>query len=295
MSETERADATDLPSEAPQPVWRVRVRCPDCKRDTFVPPGFVGRVGLCPGCRDPVRVPDPGRPPKRGQAAVAALPPLELPPGDPALLERARWGVNAGWEEVDPAPPPADDLSASCRACGEPIRELAHVCGHCGEYQGEGGDPDRAGGLVAAAGWKRGLAFVINALILAPALGSAVLAWGSWEHKAWAPSEAFAPLAVLGGAGLLLVLYVQARFSAKYGASVGKRLLGLRVIRGDGAPATFLGGVLLREGLFWMLLTPFCAGLGLVVHGLSALLVLTGQPRALHDMIAGTLVVEANP
>ncbi|MBL4847431.1 MAG: RDD family protein [Planctomycetes bacterium] len=279
-------------SEA-QTQWRVRVRCPECKRDSFVPPGFVGRVGLCPGCRDPLRIPDPGRPPKRAQEAVAALPPLDLPPLEPELLERARWGVNTGWEEVDLALAPDEDLNAHCRACGEPIRERAQICAHCGEYQLEGGDRERAGGIVAAAGWKRGLAFLINALILSPAVVAAVLAWGSWDQEPWAPSGAFVPLAVLASVGLLVVGYVQARFSARYAASIGKKLLGLKVIRGDGQPATLLGGVLLREGLFWVLLTPLCAGLGLVVHGLSALLVLTGQPRALHDMIAGTLVVEA--
>lgn len=272
--------------------WRIKVRCPDCKRESFVPPGFVGRVGLCPGCRDPLRVPDPGKPPKRAQAALAELAPLELPPMDPALLEEARWAVGTAWEEVDLAPPAPKDLGAHCRSCGEPIRPRAHVCDHCGEHQVEGEGYEEQGGVATAAPWKRGVALAVNLLILAPGLACAFLGWAAWEELSWMPASSFGPAVTLGGAYLLLATYLQLRFAIKHSASIGKRLVGLRVIRADGHPASLAEGILLREGLFWILLTPLCAGLGLVVHTLSALLVFSGQPRALHDMLAGTLVVE---
>ena len=280
-------------SEASTREWRVRVRCPDCKRESFVPPGFVGRVGLCPGCRDPLRVPDPGRPPKRAQEEITATPPLELPPCDPELLERARWAVGTSWEEVDLAPPPPKDTGAHCRACGEPIRSRAHVCDHCGEHQVEGAGYEDSSGVATAAPWKRGVALVINLLILAPGLicaGVGFAAWGS--SLAWVPASSFVPAVIMAGVLLLFTSYLQLRFMIKHSASIGKRLVGLRVIRADGKPAGLAEGLLLREGLFWILLTPLCAGLGLVVHALSTLLVFSGQPRALHDMLAGTLVVE---
>lgn len=278
--------------EATTREWRIKVRCPDCKRESFVPAGFVGRVGRCPGCRDPLRVPDPGRPPKRAQEAIEALPPLELPPPDPALLEAARWAVGTAWEEVDLAPPPPKDTGAHCRSCGEPIRPRAHVCDHCGEHQVEGAGYEESSGVASAAPWKRGLAFVINLLILAPTVALGVVGYGAWETLPWAPANSFVPSVTLAGACLLVTTYLQLRFAIKHSASVGKRLVGLRVIRADGKRASLAEGLLLREGLFWILLTPLCAGLGLVVHALSALLVFSGQPRALHDMLAGTLVVE---
>jgi len=280
-------------SEGSTREWRVRVRCPDCKRESFVPPGFVGRVGLCPGCRDPLRVPDPGRPPKRAQEAIASTPPLELPPSDPELLERARWAVGTAWEEVDLAPPPPKDTGAHCRACGEPIRPRAHVCDHCGEHQVEGAGYEDASGVATAAPWKRGVALVINLLILAPSLICAGVGLAAFDGSvAWIPPSSFVPALTLAGALFLLTSYLQLRFSIKHAASIGKRLVGLRVIQAGGQSAGLRTGILLREGLFWILLTPLCAGLGLVVHALSALLVFSGQPRALHDMLAGTLVVE---
>lgn len=70
------------------------------------------------------------------------------------------------------------------------------------------------------------------------------------------------------------------------GGGVGKRLMGLRVLRMDGEP---IGpGRALARALGWLLSTPLC-NFGFLVALLRA------DSRALHDLLAGTVVVEAYP
>lgn len=271
--------------------WRIRVSCPACKRASRVPGNFVGRAGLCPGCLDPLRIPDPGKAPQAAREALAAAP--SLPPQDPREVEGARWGVKVAWEELQaPRAAEASELDANCRACGEPIRALARICAHCGEFQQEG---DRAeayrGGLSAAPLWRRGAALALNLALLAPFAAALAGAYASFEGW-FVPQAALVPLALCGGVGVLILLWIQGRSLAGHSASLGKRWLGLAVISARGGRAS-LGDALLREVLFWVLLTPLCAGLGLVVHGLSFLLLLTGAAQGLHDLVANTLVVEA--
>lgn len=68
------------------------------------------------------------------------------------------------------------------------------------------------------------------------------------------------------------------------GATLGKRLIGLRLIRRDGAPPGF-GRALIRAAV-WMLGTPV-ASFGFLVA------LLNKENRALHDFASGTVVVEA--
>ncbi len=93
--------------------------------------------------------------------------------------------------------------------------------------------------------------------------------------------------------GLLLVGYVvwSALWVYRYGQTVGKRAMGIRVVRMDGSRVTFARFIFLR----WLPL----ALLGLVplvryVIGLvDSLLIFRASSRCLHDDIAGTQVVTA--
>ena len=114
---------------------------------------------------------------------------------------------------------------------------------------------------------------------------------------------------ILGGGGALaLLLTLQALLVAARGESVGRRLLGLRVVRADGRPAGVVRGLLLRilvvaGGARGSLLVAWF-GYG-TVRKLLALAPLVGgalfliadhalallpEGRALHDRAAGTLV-----
>lgn len=89
-------------------------------------------------------------------------------------------------------------------------------------------------------------------------------------------------------APVLFVLFWQARLIRGTGASLGKRLLGIQVVRGDGRPAEVWRIALLRNALPLV----FCGYCGWV--GLADVLLLVGEDRrCLHDWVAGTRVVKA--
>jgi len=110
---------------------------------------------------------------------------------------------------------------------------------------------------------------------------------------------------------------LQTYLAAHRGASIGKRLVGLTVVREDGSPVDFTRGVLLRSWLpaaavlalaayltrpfssgamFARLLTygPAAFAAGLVALG-TATLSRDRDVRGFHDKLAGTKVVEAEP
>lgn len=86
----------------------------------------------------------------------------------------------------------------------------------------------------------------------------------------------------------LLVLFVQASLIRGTGASLGKRLLGIRVVRRDGRPAEVWRIALLRNALP-IALCGYCGWFGLV----DALFCVGEDRRCLHDWMAGTRVVKA--
>ncbi|MEN9545361.1 MAG: hypothetical protein RLZZ356_93 [Verrucomicrobiota bacterium] len=70
-------------------------------------------------------------------------------------------------------------------------------------------------------------------------------------------------------------------FQGRFGATLGKRLLGLRVVTLDGSPLGY-GGAFRR----------YCSEmLSLLTFGLGYLMVLGPERRALHDLISGTQVI----
>ncbi|WP_246137599.1 RDD family protein [Myxococcus llanfairpwllgwyngyllgogerychwyrndrobwllllantysiliogogogochensis] len=86
----------------------------------------------------------------------------------------------------------------------------------------------------------------------------------------------------------LLVLLIQASLIRGTGASLGKRLLGLRVVRRDGRPAEVWRIALLRNVLP-LALCGYCGW-----FGLADVLFIAGEDRrCLHDWVAGTRVVKA--
>lgn len=90
-------------------------------------------------------------------------------------------------------------------------------------------------------------------------------------------------LSVCVGAG------VQLYFQIRFGQSVGKRLLGIRVVRMDGQ-APSLARILLHRNLAPMVLSriPFAGG----VFGLAdAVAIFGANSRCLHDHIADTKVI----
>ena len=83
---------------------------------------------------------------------------------------------------------------------------------------------------------------------------------------------------MLGGIGLVMVLYliyggIQLYFMCKYGQSIGKKLMKIRVVRENGDVAGFVHNVLLREiayGLICSVIMMVLMGIFFAVFGLEA-------------------------
>ena len=84
-----------------------------------------------------------------------------------------------------------------------------------------------------------------------------------------------AALAVAGA--LILSIYQWLRIAAS-GQTIGKRMLGVRIVRVDGTPVDFGSGVLMRVWVNWLLnFVPF--------YGIAdALFILTDERRCIHDL-----------
>jgi uncharacterized RDD family membrane protein YckC len=70
------------------------------------------------------------------------------------------------------------------------------------------------------------------------------------------------------------------------GQTIGKMLTGLRVVRIDGRPAN--GATMMLRQIFGYLLTAGSLGIGFLIA------ILSSKGRALHDYIAGTVVIHAD-
>lgn len=94
-----------------------------------------------------------------------------------------------------------------------------------------------------------------------------------------------------GGLGVLGLLAWNGLLLARNGQTIGKRSVGIRVVRTDGADAGFVRLFFLRGGLAWLITAlPAIGGLFALVN---ALFIFRNDRRCLHDLIADTRVVEA--
>lgn len=92
--------------------------------------------------------------------------------------------------------------------------------------------------------------------------------------------------------GSLILLVIQVVMLSTRGQTIGKRVLGIRVVRyPDGSPAGFVHAWLLRNFLpFLIQLVPW---IGFAFWIVDACFIFTQERRCLHDLIAGTKVVKA--
>ncbi len=171
-----------------------------------------------------------------------------------------------------------------CGNCGASNAETTKFCVKCGaEMPAPGsaaaGAPATASGPLPYAGfWRRFAAYVIDYFVIA-GIGAACLAVSALAFGK-SPLVVLAyVLALCGG-----WLYSALMWSSSSQATIGKLALGIKV--------TSLGGERIGFGqatgrYFAQIPTWFTLGIG------YALAVLTSRRQALHDMIAGTLVVRS--
>ncbi len=96
----------------------------------------------------------------------------------------------------------------------------------------------------------------------------------------------------LGGLTFVAIVALNGYLLAKRGQTVGKKAVGIRVVRTNGDDAGFVRLFFLRGALSWLLATiPFVGGLYAL---LDILFIFRADRRCLHDLIADTKVVEAD-
>ena len=149
--------------------------------------------------------------------------------------------------------------------------------------------------LPYAMGWPRAGAYLMDtvlliwvAVVLFFVLWASGVSPGVAAIAAWAGTEG-------GIRGLVYAPLLMRRPGAHNGQTLGKQLTGIRVVREDGRPMTY-GAAVMRE---WVARTLLIEILGAAVSAGIVVLLDYVQPlwderrRALHDMLAATLVLAA--
>jgi uncharacterized RDD family membrane protein YckC len=117
-------------------------------------------------------------------------------------------------------------------------------------------------------------------------LASLVLPWQIFD-----PDPSVAETAATGAISLALFLALHGWLLVRDGQTLGKKLLGVRIVRPDGSRADARRLLGLRYGIGWLLtLVPVA---GPIYALLDALFIFRRDRRCLHDLIAGTIVVRA--
>jgi len=195
-----------------------------------------------------------------------------------------------------------------CTQCGAPVAESAKFCRACGTNVAAGdaagivlesppplpspkpapsqlppappAEPARYAGF-----WRRVAASILDGLVLAGlgfVLGVVAAFVAAGDISTEDGSMKFAAVYYLGS-WIIGWLYFATMHSGERQASYGKRALGIKVTDDSGERISF--GRASGRYFAYLLLTPLTLGIGLVMAGF------TRRKQALHDLIAGTLVV----
>jgi len=261
----------------------IACECGHCGRVSHVPADFVGREGRCPGCREMVRVAEPGEP------ALGAPPPQ--PPGPVAAAAPGPGPEPRHVEEEIDAPD--RDAERPCPVCGESIKEVARKCRFCGTFLEEAlrRRQRSGGGYRLASPGGRLAAFLIDAALIHFPLPIALAISFGLDVDDVVYGIVWSAYGVWGTAAMIY----QWVLTSTRGITPGKRWLGLEVIRIDGARVDFASGVVLRNWLMWGIFLLGCAVYigGLIFWVIDALMILSEDRRCLHDHFASTRVIEA--
>lgn len=232
-------------------------------------------------------------PPQPPMAAAENLPaPTSEPSREPARASAApttgRAVFNLG---IDPSPTPAfvradtGDRSAAFTPAGtEPATAAVanpYLAGRAPLRARSSSAPDPD--VVYAGFWKRAAAAIIDGFILSLVVGLCAEALGAILGDLSGGGETAVLLLTLLCTILLNACYFAWFHSTLNFATPGKMAIGIKVVRGNGEPISFLRGF----GRF------FAAGLSSLILGLGYLMAaFTARKQSLHDMICDTVVVD---
>jgi uncharacterized RDD family membrane protein YckC len=129
--------------------------------------------------------------------------------------------------------------------------------------------------------------FGLGLLAVAPLIVAAAL-----SERSGALPETLSVLFIAGSAVALLgLLVMQLLWLHRYSQTLGKRWMGIRIVRNDGSPASF--GRILGLRILVISLIEQVPCLGLLFAVVNALWIFGEESRCLHDLLADTKVVNA--
>jgi uncharacterized RDD family membrane protein YckC len=156
--------------------------------------------------------------------------------------------------------------------------------------QAEVGEVQDTAPELASLGLRLGGA-VIDTLILAVVVVPLVFVFGIIDISAQR-EPSFADEAISTVLGMGVFVLINGHFLAKHGQTIGKRLVGTRIVSvADGKLLPLQKLIALRYLPMWLLsLVPF---IGNIANLVNILFIFRDDRRCVHDLIAGTKVVKA--
>jgi uncharacterized RDD family membrane protein YckC len=147
-------------------------------------------------------------------------------------------------------------------------------------------------GLVLATRWQRFGATLVDIVVGVAATWAAatVTPWDPWGDNAQRASL-WQPMLLDTLVGFALFCVLHGLLLARRGQTIGKAVLGIRIMRSDGSAASLARLLGLRYGSGYALLV--IPALGQTFGVIDALTIFRASRRCLHDVIADTVVVKA--
>jgi uncharacterized RDD family membrane protein YckC len=158
--------------------------------------------------------------------------------------------------------------------------------------EGPNPEPSPAGGIAFATRSERLGAAMIDSLIQAAVLFPIQIALG--VYRGFPRVQPQAPLAHMmwGLGGLGVYLAIHGYLLAQRGQTIGKRLVGIRIVNvGDGAQTSIARIVGLR--ILPIQLVTLVPKVGIFAALVDAVIIFRKDRRCVHDHLAGTMVVKA--
>ncbi len=178
-------------------------------------------------------------------------------------------------------------MSQTCARCHQMVQDDTQFCSHCGAALATPLTPASPRFLYGGF-WRRAAAWLLDAIIMNGVTLVIVAPFLVVSGIFGATRSSMAALLLLLFLGLLILtligpwLYLALMESSSAQGSLGKMALGLRVTDLEGRRISFARA----SGRYWAkIITGFTFGIGLIMAGF------TQRKQALHDMIAGCLVL----